>query len=63
MNNDLYVVVGEDNGGHRWVCINAADCEVMGIDSAQALLEDCSTIEEVKEGVWKYRIAKLSFLD
>jgi len=63
MNNDLYVVVGQDNNGSAWVCTDIDDWDVMSLESAHVLLEDLNAMDEAVEGVWKYRIAKLSFLD
>lgn len=62
MKNDLYVVVGSDEEG-MWTTCNALGNEVFSLEEAEDILSNVNAHPEVEEGVWKYRIAKLSFLD
>ncbi len=59
---DLYVVVGSDEDS-VWMCIDEMGNEMLTLECAKELLESCCENPEVEEGVWEYRIAKLSFLD
>ncbi len=60
---DLYVVIGEDCYDSIWACTTEDGKDVMNLEEAQELLSNCNKNIEVACGVWKYKIAKLSFLD
>ena len=60
---DLYVVICEYFCGDIWTCTTEDGKDVMSFEEAQELLTTCNENIEVACGVWKYKIAKLSFLD